>query len=50
MNYKRISNKKLVKKQDKLFELFTTILNDEEVELLNELCEMERELTLRETN
>jgi len=50
MNLEKEPTKSLIKYQDELFESLSSILNDEEVETLNLLLEIERELTLRENN
>jgi predicted house-cleaning noncanonical NTP pyrophosphatase (MazG superfamily) len=47
-NIETAKDKTLISLQDKLFESLSNILNDEEIETLNLLLEIERELTLRE--
>ena len=47
-NVETAKDKTLLSMQDKLFESLSGIMTDEEVETLNLLLEIERELTLRE--
>lgn len=48
MNYEKKSDDWLMKQSVKLFEGFSNIMTDEEIERLNELCDVEREIALRE--
>lgn len=45
-----MTNEELLRKSAELFESLSNHLDDEDIETLNELLELERELTLRETN
>jgi predicted house-cleaning noncanonical NTP pyrophosphatase (MazG superfamily) len=44
----KTTNEKLSEKSNKLFESLSNHLDDEDIEILNKLLEIERELTLRE--
>lgn len=48
INIEEMSNEDLKNKSNEVFENLSNILNDEEIESLNILLELERELTLRE--
>jgi len=48
INIEEMSNEDLKNKSNEVFESLSNILNDEEIESLNILLDLERELTLRE--
>lgn len=48
INIEEMSNEDLKNKSNEVFESLSNILNDEEIESLNMLLDLERELTLRE--
>lgn len=48
INIEEMSNEDLKNKSNEVFENLSNILNDEEIESLNILLDLERELTLRE--
>ena len=47
-DYSNKTDKWLDKRSVYLYEYFTSFLTDEDITMLEELCEVERELTLRE--
>lgn len=49
-NYIKLPDTKLIAYSGKLFEFLSSHLDDKDIEVLNELLEVERELTLRENN